>query len=196
MGYTHYWKLCENIVFHDEKTISFRSATDDDVTEVDKKNFAIAFEICRNIVEAYSDILAGPHGDGDPIISEDEIIFNGIAENDEDHEPFFLYRDLLRNSGPFGQCFCKTARKPYDEVVVLCLWVCARLCHPFEFDSDGGDEVTLANASFKGSNGTVTKGDYSEQLESMDIFIHYSEEESDRIEKVEINGETWDYYYE
>ena len=182
MGYTHYWKLCDNIVFHDEKTISFRSATDDDVSEVDKKNFAIAFEICRNIVEAYSDILAGPHGDGDPIITEDEIIFNGIAENDEDHEPFFLYRDLLRNSGPFGQRFCKTARKPYDEVVVLCLWVCARLCHPFEFDSDGGDEVT--------------DGDYSEYLESMDIFIYYSEENSDIIEKVEINGETWDYYYE
>jgi hypothetical protein len=48
--------------------------------------------------------------DAPPMISGDRIHFNGIG--DDGHETFFLGRE----AEDFD--FCKTARKPYDELVV------------------------------------------------------------------------------
>jgi hypothetical protein len=179
MGYTHYWKLCNNIIHLGSGHFRFRRATEDDVSQTDKRNFEIAFEACRHIVNEFSHILAG--WDGDPeselINTDTEIICNGI--DDEAHETFYLNRSLLQNSNMFGQSFCKTARKPYDRVVVLCLWICAKLCRVFEFSSDGGDEVTQA--------------DYTDVLESFGIIIYYTDNTYRTIEEIDINGTIYQY---
>jgi len=122
LGYTHYWKK--------EK-------------KVNKKEYADALKDIAKIVKANSNILAGPSGDSGtkPEITPD-IAFNGIE--DESHESFVLPASGL---GDFE--FCKTAQKPYDEVVVAAL---ARLAEVdgIKVSSDGSaadweDGVKLAS---------------------------------------------------
>lgn len=84
----------------------------------------------RLIVEAQTNILAGPEGSGAPEISSTNLVLNGIG--DDGHEPFVFPKDL-------GFNFCKTAAKPYDAVVTACLLV-ARDHFPssvLSIDSDG-----------------------------------------------------------
>ena len=60
---------------------------------------------------------------------EDAILFNGVG--DDEHEDMALSPD-----GEFS-CFCKTARKPYDVVVVACLYMAELLIPGFHWTSDG-----------------------------------------------------------
>ena len=67
----------------------------------------------------------------EPHFGADEIWFNGVS--DEGHETFSLYR---QGSGGFE--FCKTARKPYDVLVVACLLIYAHFSPgTIELSSDG-----------------------------------------------------------
>lgn len=60
------------------------------------------------------------------------LMVNGKGE--EAHEPFIMREHFSQNDGGF----CKTARKPYDMVVVACLAVLKhRLKGAFEVSSDG-----------------------------------------------------------
>jgi len=84
----------------------------------------------RQIIDARTNILAGPDGTGAVVISDANLVLNGIG--DDAHEPFVFPNKL-------GFNFCKTAVKPYDEVVTACLLV-ARDHFPssvLSIDSDG-----------------------------------------------------------
>ena len=54
-------------------------------------------------------------------VNDDGVCFNGIGGNG--HEPFCFTRepDSLHGKEGFGFTFCKTAQKPYDEVVCAVL---------------------------------------------------------------------------
>lgn len=65
--------------------------------------------------EAHGIRICGPMGDGEPFVGADAISLNGDAEEGLDHETFYLPAE------PDGFNFCKTARKPYDAVVVATL---------------------------------------------------------------------------
>lgn len=79
--------------------------------------------------------IKGGDGTGRPVIDNSDIIFNGDASKDEDHETFQLSKC---NS---GFQFCKTARKPYDRYVKAVL-VVANMIAPGALDisCDGDDE--------------------------------------------------------
>src|SRR6516225_2688927 len=85
----------------------------------------------RQVVSASRSILAGPDGDGSPIVEAFHLEFNGKGE-EQSHEPFVF-------PGEMGCNFCKTACKPYDAAVTACLIV-ARDHFPesvLEIASDG-----------------------------------------------------------
>jgi hypothetical protein len=87
-------------------------------------------EEMRKIIEASKDVLGGPEGTGQPMVTDVEIVFNGLG--DAAHEPFVF-------PGQAGFNFCKTAFKPYDAAVCACLMV-ARDHFPaalLEIGSDG-----------------------------------------------------------
>ena len=128
MGYTHYW---------------YRKA---DFTKGEW------MRICKKASDAIMDAansgitIAGPAGDRESVvvIGDDAIAFNGLSKNS--HESFILRRDAgkvhawqsVTEHGTFN--FCKTARKPYDEVVVKVLRAAylASGKHAITLDSDGG----------------------------------------------------------
>ena len=111
MGYTHYF---------DQKTIP-----------QDKWNKIV--KAVSKILNDDSDILANGYGEAGtkPVISDNYISFNGIA--DDAHETLYIsqFPKLEFN-------FCKTARKPYDSVVVKVLQTCKDIApESFELSSDG-----------------------------------------------------------
>ncbi len=91
----------------------------------------------------YKPTICGPAGTEHPVITENDVMFNGDAAVDENHESFHVSR--IRPEVPewvkkevldfppsrrltsmvekdyHGFRFCKTNRKPYDTSVVACL---------------------------------------------------------------------------
>ena len=102
-------------------------------------------EDVRKIFKAHDDIIARESDlpDRAPIADDTEVRFNGKGE--DSHETFYLTRD-------FEQCtwdttrkdqfaFCKTNRKPYNQVVTSVLsCVEHHLGDVFNVSSDGSDE--------------------------------------------------------
>ena len=99
MGYTHYFP---------HKKVSKSVWTD--ILAGCKRAYAL---LPKNIK-----ITGGSGYGAKPLFGEDEILFNGDAEEDLAHETFALYRE---SGGGFA--FCKTAQKPYDVLVVACLLI-------------------------------------------------------------------------
>lgn len=119
MGYSHYFENKQDCPPEDWEKI----------TDAFKRLQATA--IINNdplLIQEESDSASAPE------INDNGISFNGIE--DDGHETFLLTRV---GSGRFN--FCKTARKPYDRVVVavLCL---ANFFAPrvWNIDSDGDQE--------------------------------------------------------
>jgi hypothetical protein len=73
--------------------------------------------------------LAGWDSKGTPVLSAKEISFNGAGE--EGYETF----KLTPAASEFD--FCKTARRPYDAVVVAVLRAAAHINPRFQWRSDG-----------------------------------------------------------
>lgn len=99
MGYTHYYTINE-------------SFTENEVKECN--------ELITKILNTTSVSIHGSSGTGSPVITSDYISLNGEDMTDESHETFYVAYHL----GPTQTSqfeFCKTARKPYDEVVTACL---------------------------------------------------------------------------
>ena len=93
----------------------------------------------KQIIASRAVVVAGPDGNGKPTLAFDRIGFNG--RRDDAHEPFIF-------PGEPGFNFCKTEAKPYDEVVVACLFV-ARDHFPasqLEIASDGQDDPSAFDA--------------------------------------------------
>jgi len=68
----------------------------------------------RRVVEAAGPLIAGPSGQGDPVLGSLRLALNG--RGDEAGEPF-------RFPGEPGVNSCDTRHQPYDAVVVACLLV-------------------------------------------------------------------------
>jgi len=128
MGYTHYFSQT-------------RSFTDDE---------------WNNIIETVNTIIKycdNEHGikvqvcydDSAPAELTDEyILFNGVE--DDGHESFHITKDTMEDFN-----FCKTARKPYDLVVVLSLLAIEKIApNALEIRSDGGWEEDTEEACYDG----------------------------------------------
>lgn len=125
-GYTHYWSVNR----------------DADREAVKQAGLKMA-----RLVEAESEILAGWDGEGEPTLDPEtgEARFNGRGP-DLDHETFVWPPNLDEPQLWRGEddgtvfTFCKTARKPYDKVVVACLLVAQReLGDAIKISSDASD---------------------------------------------------------
>lgn len=128
MGYTHYW--------------TYKPENAEDSYSL-KRGFARAAErivgYLNFLRENRGIVVAGPLGDGEPIINDISIRFNGDGGTGLDHETFSL--DFFEAGGGFA--FCKTARKPYDTLVCLSLIALFEEIGDrsvFGYSSDGDDE--------------------------------------------------------
>jgi len=92
----------------------------------------------NKVIEARKSILVSPDlpesTPGSLKLSSTNVDFNGIGDNA--HEPF-VFPYVFPEHAPFN--FCKTAWKPYDEVVTACLIVARDHFPPsvLEISSDG-----------------------------------------------------------
>jgi hypothetical protein len=143
MGYTHFW---------------YRTK------EIPKESMARIVADFRKLLPVLSARakIAGWNGEGQPTISEVEVVFNGVKANDNSHETFSFpqvlepqdyqkpvggvaYIDaagkkVCNPKATIGKWFefCKTARRPYDIYVVAFL-VIAKHClgDSIQVHSDG-----------------------------------------------------------
>lgn len=90
----------------------------------------------KTLFDKNEEILAGPLGEMDtaPIVNDEEISFNGIE--DLSHETFTIGKIHDPNYN-----FCKTNRKPYDDVVVFLLTYINHVApNVLTITSDGNDK--------------------------------------------------------
>ena len=125
MGYTHYWRLKPTIL-PTEAVLLLGELLWDAYT--------------RGVVQYEFD---DPQP---PLVSDTKIRFNGVGE--QGHETFYF---LATGDGAAGRGwafqFCKTARKPYDEVVMQVLIVLKHyLGAAITVTSDGDFAVEWADA--------------------------------------------------
>ena len=123
MGYTHYWEFKPPKKGQADKTEAL---------------YQSALKDCARIVKAYYAVNGGLSGftAHTPIGKYGGLKVNG--KGDEAHEDFSLREHFKQNLEEDAWNFCKTARKPYDVVVVACLIVLKyRLGDRFEVSSDG-----------------------------------------------------------
>lgn len=128
MGYTHYWNY---------KNPKAEDATKATTIVKEMKKMLLHLPLRSKTAGGYyiDDRIVIKNGVGEktPVINTTEILFNGDASVNFDHETFAF---------EFGKQidfdFCKTARKPYDFFVCACLLSLANHLEGFEFSSDGG----------------------------------------------------------
>lgn len=112
MGYTHYWKI-------EQKPA--------------KQEWERFTDTCREIfhtaVKDGIQIQYESDQERAPEASSDRVRFNGKGA--EGHETFYIEPEVEAFE------FCKTARKPYDTVVVAVLMAAEALLPGFEWSSDG-----------------------------------------------------------
>lgn len=122
MGYTHYWTFSK----------AKRGAT-----RATAKQYQQAILDCQKIVRAYSVANGGLAGFA---AHTEPGQYGGLKVNGSRelaHEDFVL-REHFAQAVEGKSDFCKTARKPYDTVVVACLCVLAHyLPSNFSVSSDG-----------------------------------------------------------
>jgi len=116
MGYTHHWNNSRPIDDSEWEAITTRARQ---ILRVAQDDLGIALSEEYDVNRM-------------PIVSEKEIRFNGYA--DEGHETFMITRDADDYS------FCKTARKPYDVVVVAMLQLMGVYAAGFDWRSEGNDD--------------------------------------------------------
>jgi hypothetical protein len=137
MGYTHYWESYA------------------------KRIPAEAVIIIRQILDkAYAaGVIQYEHDDPKPpVVTVTEVRFNGVGEGG--HETFYFdVNDDYRASNGRPFAFCKTARKPYDDVVMRVLIVLRYYIRDeIQVSSDGqfSDEWQKARDEMASEYGLVT----------------------------------------
>ena len=144
MGYTHYWRLKPTIL----------------PTEA-------VLVLGELLWHAYTrGVVQYEFGDPQPpLVSDTEIRFNGVGE--QGHETFhFLAPAVGRPDSVRTFQFCKTARKPYDQVVMQVLIVLKHyLGDAISVTSDGDFEVEWADARREIEHRYGIKTTDGEQLE-------------------------------
>lgn len=125
MGFTRYWERPDKPVSADKWNALTR-----DVRKI--------FAMHKGLIAMEYDLP-----DREPVVDDTVIRFNGIGE--DGHETFRLTRNFeqqsWRRKGESHSSFCKTARKPYDEVVAAVLsCVEHHLGDIFKVSSDDDDD--------------------------------------------------------
>jgi hypothetical protein len=89
----------------------------------------------RKLLSSCGVPIAGPHGtEGTkPVFTNTHIMFNGVEE--DAHETAYVNKEATEFA------FCKTARKPYDPVVVAFFKLIRKYDPNVQLSSDGGSEV-------------------------------------------------------
>ncbi|SEL30074.1 hypothetical protein [Paenibacillus sp. OK003] len=107
MGYTHFWYRVREI----ELDVYLKILTD--------------FKRLLPVFAGVGVLLAGPGGTGDPVINEDNLLFNGVgADRYEDFvfpRVLYLWNEPDENDQYFQ--FCKTSAYPYDQAVIAFLLI-------------------------------------------------------------------------
>jgi hypothetical protein len=92
--------------------------------ELDQETFNKAIKDCKSVIEASKIPVAFEFDDPNkpPELSEDQLHLNGV--DSDGHETFVIPKYFCGRIVD-GDCFdfCKTSRKPYDLVVMVCLVV-------------------------------------------------------------------------
>jgi hypothetical protein len=129
VGYTHYWTN----------------------TRFTESQWKTACELVRSIIRLSSVEVQYEYDEAKPPQIDDTVFhvirFNGV--DDDGHETFCIERNEVGG-------FCKTARKPYDEIVVASLFALKHVNPDFSWSSDGDADAHLdgknlyirANAQF------------------------------------------------
>lgn len=120
MGYTHYWT---KPALTGEALLEIGEVVTRMIKAIEGKPVNTAGGFHKEPLQ-----VCGGDGTGKPVISETEIALNGNGP-ELDHETFAIRLAPDRD-------FCKTARKPYDIIVVGALAYCAHK-HGFSVSSDG-----------------------------------------------------------
>jgi hypothetical protein len=122
MGYTQYfYSENRNQEFTDEEFYSFASDVQKIINRADVK-------------------IAGPDGTGKPIVTAEEVAFNGSEEDRGDFEVFEINKNGIDNWG-----FCKTGHRPYDVVVVASIIAAKKAFgDKIKVGSDAQDEYMLS----------------------------------------------------
>jgi hypothetical protein len=111
MGYTHYWHVADDV--SGDAWTKFRDFTE---KAADLTPATIVWD--ESNTNGYQDVIS----------------FNGDESKGEDHETFHVNRTHS------GFDFCKTALKPYDELVVACCIAGKALGVFASWSSDGSPE--------------------------------------------------------
>ena len=120
MGYTHYYTM--------QKVKGIKA-------ETLEKKFQTAIKQCQKIVSTYYKANGGLSGYSAHTAPGKYGGLNFNGARDDAHETFVVREHFSEN---LSFNFCKTAQKPYDEVVVACLIVLKHyLGNAIEVDSDG-----------------------------------------------------------
>lgn len=126
MGYTHYYTPKTNYTAEQWK----------EFTAACKKLHANLPQKSKSAGGYHKDDpleIAGGNGEGKPVFNKGMVWFNGKDdEKDLGHETFSILADPAQQEWSF----CKTARKPYDLLVVACLIAAYQILN-FRFASDG-----------------------------------------------------------
>lgn len=129
MGYTHYW----NYKPQPGDTLKFKDVLREVL--VLKRKLPEQSETAGGHYKEYPITIRNGMGKGQAEINENIIRFNGDGNKGLDHETF-VFEFEEKEIGDF----CKTARKPYDMFVCLCLISLANNLSGFEFSSDGDED--------------------------------------------------------
>lgn len=115
MGYTHYWEQSRD--FSKTEWLKIKKSA-------------------KEIFDSNKGIVFNWEGKGSPEITDKSIRFNGNSDTGDDHETF----ELTKKKEDFS--FCKTARKPYDAVVVKVLSTVRKIApDAIRLSSDGGKDI-------------------------------------------------------
>jgi len=123
MAYTHYFSQTRKVTDGEFK----------EFVNVCKKLYENLPERTDTAGGYYKDnmlVIGGLYGAGKPVFKSNIVSFNG-AGNVLSHESF-----VIEKNKDDGFNFCKTARKPYDLLVVACL-IAAWQFIDYRFSSDG-----------------------------------------------------------
>ena len=141
MGYTHYWKFKQRPTKINGGRPKFEKSVNLLKSCIEKVPKQIEIELWSEKEKCYKKFkfpfkLAGCRGEGEPILTNTEVIFNGAG--DDAHESFVI--DYL-NYGKDGKWFCKTNRNTYDVAVCLAL-LCFKhyFGDDFSYSSDGSSK--------------------------------------------------------
>lgn len=124
MGYTRYWTRTDKKI---------------DGELIDAVNSIITD--CRNRGISIKD----GGGNGNPIVNEERIVFNGDADKGLEYETFYI----TNNEDELNEWqFCKTARRPYDYAVRQVLEIAERLGFVTKVSSDGDNNEIISDADY------------------------------------------------